>query len=127
MFPDRESGNPDNYGVPAFVDNTYMKWLAQQQHTDQHQMPPEVLSDLYTSNSAEPHIIRWLKLTPSEISESDSDTHIPAQDCERFDDSDTDDERPRKYTVVLSEVGQRMAEKLQLASRRREMEEEFAY
>lgn len=73
--------------------------------------------------------MRWFKLMPafsvkhafpsSHASESDSDTetHYPAK-RDHAEDSDTDEERPRKYTVVLSEVGQRMDEKRQLVNRR---------
>lgn len=131
-----QGGLPDTDGVPAFVNNSCVKWLAEREKTNQ---PPEVLPARYDSNGTEPHIIRWLKLTPVtplltgralwEGSESESDTEISVQESQKrdhSDNSDTDDERPWKYKVVLSEVGQRMAEKWQLARRRREMEEEFA-
>lgn len=132
QFPGLERGNPDDYGVPAFVDNTYNEWLEHHQHDGG---PPKVLPDRYDSSTAEPHILRWLKLTSAapqwnnpDLSESDSDMEIHDEQQlkrEHSEDSDTDDERPRKYTVVLGEVGQRMAEKWQLArSRYLDMDEE---
>lgn len=142
-FPDIERGSPDDYGVPAFIDNTYLEWMAQQVHKDKPAVAPVVLNERYDSNSTESHISRWFKLTPalprgkgiasSDFSESDCDMEIDAQESKKrdhFEDSGTDEELPRKYTVVLSEAGQRMDEKWQLARRRLEefdeCEEEFA-
>lgn len=63
--------------------------------------------------------MRWFELTPLSIThvlappECDRDAKYP-QKRGQVENSDTDEERPRKYAVVLSEVGQRMREKQQL-------------
>lgn len=56
------------------------------------------------------------------VSESDSDAenHHDAQEQHQSEDSDTDTKLPRNFKVVLSEVGQRVDEKWQLARSRRE-------
>lgn len=126
-FPDYPRRSPDDYGVPAFVDTTYLHWL---EHHDAIPDPPE---HRYDANMTDPHIVRWFKLMPpmlkgrvsSEVvSESDSDPDH-AEEQQHFGDSDTDEESPRNFMVVLSEVGQRMDEKWQLARSRREVEEEY--
>lgn len=124
LFPNFDGGDPDDAGVPAFTDNTFVEWLVH------HDLPlsdynPPPAETRYDSGDEKPHILRWLEITPlsithvlapPEISDSDSDhdfhQHLLKRD--HVDDSDTDEERPRKYTVVLSEIGQRMHEKQQL-------------
>lgn len=124
LFPNFEGGDPDDRGVPAFTDNTFVEWL------NHHDLPasdynPTHGDTRYDSGDEKPHILRWLELTPlsithvlappAEHSDSDSDQDIHhLLKREHVDDSDTDEERPRKYTVVLSEIGQRMQEKQQL-------------
>ncbi|KAL0630681.1 hypothetical protein Q9L58_010470 [Maublancomyces gigas] len=93
LFPNFEGGDPDDRGVPAFTDNTFVKWLSH------HEQPASdykaFLEDSrYDSGEAKPHIMRWFELTPLSITHG---SHV--------DDSDT---------VVLSEAGQRMPEKQQL-------------
>lgn len=124
LFPGFDRGDYDDSAVPAFIDNTFVDWL------DQHanQADPEILPDHDDSSSPEPRIMHWLKLTPvlpvkrrfGSRNTSECDIDPDAQRLlkrDRGNDSDTDEERRRKYTVVLSEVGQRMAEKWQLVDR----------
>lgn len=90
-----------------------MEWLAH------HEEPPANYNALpgearYDSGEGKPHIIRWLELTPLSITHVLAPPDSPESDSDHVKDSDTDDERPRKYTVVLSEIQQRMLEKQQL-------------
>lgn len=125
LFPNFEADDLDDHGVPAFTDNPFVQWLS---HHDQSALDykPLTADGRYDSGNGKPHIMRWFELTPLSIShvlalpdfsDSDSDTDHDAPHPlkrEHVSDSDTDDERPRKYTVVLSEVNQRMLEKEQL-------------
>lgn len=126
LFPNWEGRDPDDCGVPAFTDNTFVEWLAhhEQNTMDHDAVPDEDAKGRYDSGGAKPHIMRWFELTPlsvthalSPLDHSDSDSDLDAYQPlkrEHVEDSDTDEERPRKYTVVLSEVMQRMIEKRQL-------------
>lgn len=137
LFPvfDPCDGDEDR-AVPAFTDTRFVDWLHQHPGLGQHPEPadPEVLPDRYdASTTTEARIMRWVKPTPafsvthsflasaSSESNCDTDPQNPLKRDHREDsdsDVDRDEERPRKYTVVLSEVGQRMDEKRQLANRR---------
>lgn len=128
LFPGFDRGDYDDSAAPAFVDSTFAHWL--DHHAPPTETPPETPAERYDSPSAEPRIVRWLKMTPahplghylvsgatSSESDSDPDTlHLHARKRDLADDSesDKDDERPRKFQVVMSEVGQRMAEKWQM-------------
>lgn len=122
LFPNFEAGDPDDRGVPAFTDTPFVQWLSH------HEQPTSDYNPLsgagrYDSGDGKPHIMRWFELTPLSVThvlaplDSESDTENDVQHLlkrEHVSDSDTDEERPRKYTVVLSEVNQRMREKEQL-------------
>lgn len=125
LFPGFDCGDYDDSGVPAFVDNTFVDWL--DHHASKEN--PDILPERYDSNSAEPRIVHWLNMTRAvpvihglgspNSSESDSDINTePSLKREHGKESDKDEEHPRKYTVVLSEVGQRLAEKWQMIDRR---------
>lgn len=131
-FPDHERGSPDDCIVPAFTDNSYLHWL---EHQAKQPAIPDSREQRYDANPADPHIIRWFKLMPpppnglysSEVvSESDSDPENDhhGQEPHHSEESDSDNELPRGFGVVLSEVGQRMDEKWQLARSRRECYED---
>lgn len=141
LFPVFDCGDDDDDGMPAFTDNGFVDWLDHHAEPGQHPGLPEheVLPDRYDTSTTEPHIMRWFKLTPAfpvrhalaSSSTSGSSNGAGAQHDLKRDhvedsDTDTDEERPRKYTVVLSEAGQRMEEKRQLA-RRRQNEPEHLY
>lgn len=124
LFPNFDGGDPDDRGVPVFTDNAFVDWLSH------HEQPisdsnPLLDSSRYDSGGAKSHTIRWLELTPLSIthvlappdfsdSESDYDAQHPLK-REHLDDSDTDEERPRKVQVVLGEIEQRLLEKQQLS------------
>lgn len=127
-FPDRDCGSAGDFdhAVPVFVDTRYLQWL---DHQDTHPVDPDLPEHRYDTDMLAPHIMRWFKLMPSPrliggraasevVSESVSETgddHFQ----EHHESSDTDEEHPRDFTVVLSEIGQRMDEKWQLARSRR--------
>lgn len=127
LFPEFNRDDYNERAIPTFTDNVYVDWLDQHpEHAD-----PESLPGRYDSGSTEPHIMRWFKLIPdypikdgfpsSSASGSNSDADAQHQlkgDQAEDSDTDTDEERPREYAVVLSEVGQRMDEKRELAIRR---------
>lgn len=125
LFPGFDSGDYDDSAMPAFIDNTFVEWL--DHHEDQAK--PDIIPERYDSCSSEPHIVRWLKMTPAlpiklgfgspntSESASDIDERHPLK-RNHVEDSETDEESPRKYQVVLSEVGQRMAEKWQMVDKR---------
>lgn len=125
LFPNFEAGDPDDRGVPAFTDNPYLQWLSHHEQPTSDYNPPSG-DGRYDSGDGKPHIVRWFELTPLSVthvlappdfSDSDSDIGHDGQHPLKRDHvsgSDTDEERPRKYTVVLSEVNQRMLEKEQL-------------
>lgn len=139
LFPVFDRGEDDDDGVvPAFTDNGFADWLDHHAEPGQYaRLPdPPLLPDRYDASTTEPHIIRWFKLTPaapvrhvlasSSTSGSRSDAnsqHDLKRDHVDESDTDTDEERPRKYTVVLSEAAQRMEEKRQLAVRRQNQPE----
>lgn len=127
LFPGCDRSDYDDTAAPAFVDSTFARWL-------DHHATTETTSDTaahrYDSPSAEPLIVRWLMMTSahplghglvSGASSSDSDSepdtphlHPRKRDLADDSESDKDEERPRKFQVVMSEVGQRMAEKWQM-------------
>lgn len=122
LFPNFEAGDPDDRAVPAFTDTLFLQWLSH------HEQPSSDYNPLsgdgrYDAGDAKPHMMRRFELTPLSIThvlappESQSGTENNVQRLLKrghVSDSDTDEERPRKYTVVLSEVNQRMREKEQL-------------
>lgn len=78
-------------------------WL--HHHPEHEHAIPDILSERYEMSAAEPHIMRWFNETSSE-SNSDTDVHRHiTRDRAHDSGTDTDGERPTKYTVVLSEVG----------------------
>lgn len=125
LFPGFDRGTDDDRGVPAFTDDTFVEWQAQQKQSDTGPKTPgyhKTLRNRYDAGINQSHITRWFELTPmrgleaSEASESGSDVDMHGSlKSDRADDSDTDDERPRMHSVVLSEVGQRMDEKWRIA------------
>lgn len=90
-----------------------MEWLSHHQEpaADYNALPGDAR---YDSGEGKPHIIRWFELTPLSITHVLAPPDSSGSNSDHVEDSDTDDERPRKYTVVLSEVRQRMLEKQQL-------------
>lgn len=118
LFPDFHRGiDDDDCGVPAFTDNTFEEWEA-------HHKKPSAATDpaprnRFDSPASKSHILRWFELTPHQA--RSTSTHGPDSSGSSdtgSDDSDDDDEPPRRYSVVLSEVGQRMDEKWRIAEDR---------
>lgn len=125
LFPNFEAGDPDDRGAPSFTDTPL---VPRPRH---HEQPTSDYNPLagdgwYDSGDGNPHIMCWFELkplavshvlAPADFSDSESDAEKDVQHLlkrEHESDFDTDAEQPRKYTVVHSEVNQRMQENAQL-------------
>lgn len=105
LFPgfDRDLDD-EELAVPAFTDTSFENWEAQHKKPSTAPNPAR-----YDSPATKSHILRWFELTP----------HQPRYGPWSSESgSDGDDELPRRSSVVLSEVGQRMEEKRRIAEDR---------